>query len=123
MVKKTTGDKIAHLTQELERLVIQQDKINSKVKETRDRVAILKNIAQQERQSQEQASSTESLKRTSEAIKGSGYFIGEQVEIRNPSRGQENQGTIIGKTRDNLLSIKTKSDKIIRRLPKNVRRT
>ena len=111
------------MTQELERLVIQQDKINSKVKETRDRVAILKNIAQQERQSQEQASSTESLKRTSEAIKGSGYFIGEQVEIRNPSRGQENQGTIIGKTRDNLLSIKTKSGKIIRRLPKNVRRT
>ena len=37
-----------------------------------------------------------------EAVAGSGYYIGENVAIINPSRGQEHHGIFIGETRDKL---------------------
>ena len=123
MINKTTGEQLAKLTRELENLVIEQDKINIRVAETRSRVASLKAIAKQELQEQRPIVTAERVARRTEVIRGSGYYIGDKVDIRNPSLGQELQGTVVGKTRDNLLRIQTEGGKILRRLPKNVRRS
>ena len=58
-----------------------------------------------------------------EAAEGSGYYIREVITILNPSEGQERYGIIIGRTRDNLPKLQPTQGKVIRRLPKNVRRT
>ena len=123
MTNMTTGEQVADLTRELEKLGIQQDELNNRGAETRSRVTALNTIALREQQEQRTTGVTERVGKRTEAVKGSGYFIGDQVDIRNPSRGQELQGTVVGRTKDNLLRILTKSGATLRRIPKNVRRS
>ena len=109
MINRTTGEQIANL-RELDNLVIEQDALNSRVAETRNRVATLQALAQQELQEQRTVVTAERVRNRTEAVTGSGYFIGDQIDIHNPSLGQELQGTIVGKTKDNLLRIKREQE-------------
>ena len=113
MSNETTNEQIENLTKKLEILVVEQDEINSRVAETRTRVKALRKLAQQEKREQKG--------NRTEAIAGSGYFIGDLVDIQNPSPGQETRGTIVGKTKGNLLRIQTEGENNLRRAPKNVR--
>ena len=117
----TTNEQITNLTRELENLVIEQEALNNRVTETRERVAALHGIAQLELREQRTIVTAERVQERTEAIEGTGYYIGDQVDIHNPSLGQELRGTVIGKTKDNLLRIQTRTGKVLRRLPKNVR--
>ena len=123
MTNRTTGKQIADLTKELEKLVIQQDELNNRVAETRSRVTALNTIALREQQEQKTTGITEHVGKRTETVNGSRYFIGDQVDIRNPSRGQELQGTVVGMTKNNLPRVLTKGGVTLRRLPKNVRRS
>ena len=42
------------------------------------------------------------------------------MDVLNPNTGQKKRGTVVGKTKDNLVKIETPSKSIIRRLPKNL---
>ena len=114
MIIKSLEERLIELTERLNNLTVQQEEVNTRVAHARIEVAVITEAirADQERQSERE-----------EAVEGSGYYIGEVVTIINPTAGQERYGVITGRTRDNLLKIKPKSGKGIRRLPKNVRRT
>ena len=111
----TLGGRLEELTSQLDGLTVEQDNINSRVVSTRREVAIVKariaaNITR------------EAANNRTSAVTGSGYYVHDRVIIINPSKGQGNSGAVVGETRDGLLKIKPPSGKVIRRLPKNVRR-
>ena len=112
MSTETTSEQIEELTKKLEKLVVEQDDINSRVAATRSKVKVLHELAQEETRKQNE--------NRTEAIAGSGYFIGDLVDIQNPSPGQEVRGKVVGKTKDNLLRIQTETGVTIRRIPRNV---
>ena len=113
MSNKTTREQTENLTRKLENLVIKQDAINSRVAETRTRIKALRELSQRD--------TWEQKGDRTKAILGSGYFIGDLVDIRNPSLGQELRGTIVGTTKDYSLRIQTEAGNTLRRVPKNVR--
>ena len=145
MSNRTLEDKIEELTERLNRLTSQQDNINIRVINTRREINTLREAAQASTTTTTratrpgtvyhvsehgfQASTTAKIttnrdkpKRTA-VITGSGYYIGDQVQIINPSPGQQDQGIVIGETKDKLLKIKPPQGRYIKRLPKNVRKS
>ena len=149
MSNRTLEERIEELTTRLNRLTLQQDNINIRVIYTRRELATLRDAVQANKTTTTrtrtrtpelgagyhvsehgfQASTTanpttdrdDSRKIT--VVTGSGYCIGDQVQIINPSPGQEDQGVVIGETRDKLLKIKPILGRYIKRLPKNVRKS
>ena len=113
MGNEITSEQIENLTKKLEKLVIEQDEINSRVAATRSKVKSLRKLSQEEKREQKGI--------RTESIAGSVYYIGNLVDIRNPSPGQELRVTIVGRTKDNLLRIQTEAGTTLRRIPKNVR--
>ena len=114
MNNRTLEERLKELTLKLEKLSTQQDEIQERVTQIKEEVQSL-------REETKQSSAQDKDTNRTAAVHGSGYHIGDKVEIINPSRGQENQGVIIGVTKDNLLKIKPEVGKYIKRLPKNVR--
>ena len=125
MIIRTTEQRITDLTRKLELLVVQQNKINVRVNNTRNRVARLTTTLQQKNRSlQEEIATvitTERVQERTEAVAGSGYYIGDQVDMQNPNKGQDSSGVVIGRTKYQLIKIQTESGKVLRRLPKNIR--
>ena len=62
------------------------------------------------------------LQGEAEFIKGSKLRIGDFEVIRNPLKDKEDRGEVIGKSKDGLAKIKRQTNKIIRRLPKNLKK-
>ena len=121
MINRTLEEKLEELNTQLNRLTLQQDEINSRVIITRTEVTRLTEEIRAQTATDANIN-RENIDRRVTAVAGSGYHVGDQVVIINPSPGQENHGRVIGETRDGLLKIKQKSGKYIKRLPKNVRR-
>ena len=121
MINRTLEEKLEELNTQLNRLTLQQDETNSRVIITRTEVTRLTEEIRAQTATDANIN-RENIDRRVTAVVGSGYHVGDQVVIINPSPGQENQGRVIGETRDGLLKIKPKSGKYIKRLPKNVRR-
>ena len=125
MNNRTTEQQIEDLNRQLELLVVQQDDINVRVIDTRNRVARLTTTLRREHTTLQEETTTvvtaERIQERTEAVSGSGYYIGDQVEVRYPREGQASSGVVIGRTKDQLLKVQTASGKVIRRLPKNVR--
>ena len=140
----TLEERIEELTTRLNRLTLQQDNINTRVMHTTRKLAILREAVQSGTattimtpvagigyhvgdhgfQTSTTTKSTTSRKdsRRMAVVTGSGYCIGDQVYIINPSPGQEDQGVIIGETREKFLKIKPMLGRYIKRLLKNVRK-
>ena len=119
MINKTLEERLEELNTRLNQLTIQQDNINEQVTHTRREVeTVATEIRSRTRRPREPETRRESVS----AVAGSGYLVGDQVVIINPSPGQENHGVVSGKTRDGLLRIQPPTGKCIRRLPKNVRK-
>ena len=109
-------ENLAELTTRLQYLTIQQDKVNIRVIHTRREVATMTTAIR------DRAIETTTPPTTSERVKAvvdSGYHVGDEVTIINPTPGQESHGVIIGETKDGLLKIKPTVGKYIKRLPKN----
>jgi hypothetical protein len=53
---------------------------------------------------------------------GSGIYEGDRVRVINPNKGQERTGEAFGTTKDGLIKVSTDSGRVIRRLPKNLKR-
>ena len=125
MSNRTTEQQIEDLNRQLELLVVQQDDVNARVIDTRNRVEILTTTLRGEHTTRQEEITTvvtaERAQQRTEAVLGSGYCIGDQVDIRHPREGQESSGVVIGRTKDQLLKVQTASGNVIRRLPKNVR--
>ena len=125
MINRTLEERLEELTTRLNRLTLQQDDINIRVIHTRKELATLIEAIQASTATTTTtttpvASRNES--RRTVAVAGSGYYVGDRVTIINPSPGQEDQGVIIGETRDKLLKIKPSLGKYIKMLPKNVKK-
>ena len=120
-MNKTLEERLDELTERLNFLTIQQDNINEQVTHTRREVVTITTAIRDNAREVAEAEATVTRGRVS-AVTGSGYYVGDQVVIINPSEGQENHGTVIGETRDGLLKIKPTLGKYIKRLPKNVRK-
>ena len=119
MINKTLEERLQELNTRLNQLTIQQVNINEQVTHTRREVETINTeIRSRTRRTQ----GTETLREGVSAVAGSGYLVGDQVIIINPSPGQENHGVVSGETRDGLLRIQPPTGKCIRRLPKNVRK-
>ena len=125
MNNRTTEQQIEELTRQLELLVVQQDDINGRVIDTRNKVARLNITLRRGRTTLQEETITvvtaERIQERTEAVSGSGYYIGDQVDVRHPREGQDSSGVVVGRTKDRLLKILTSSGQVIRRLPKNVR--
>lgn len=57
-----------------------------------------------------------------EVIEDSRTYIGNYVEVQTHPKGQENRGPVIGRIKDGLIKIKTSTNKVIRRLPKSLKK-
>lgn len=121
MTNKTLEERLDELTTRLNYLTIQRDEINSRVIHARREVSIITTAIRDNDNAREAAEANIARDRVS-AVAGSGYYVGDQVIIINPSPRQENHGEVIGETRDGLLKIKPTLGKYIKRLPKNVRK-
>ena len=125
MINRTTEEKLTEVTRHLDLLVLHQEQITAQVNQARSAVTRLTaELLVENRAPQTEATAADIAERVPERIEaviGSRYYIGDQVEVLNPARGQETEGVVIGKTKDNLLRIQTVTEKVIRRLPKNVR--
>ena len=91
----------------LENLKIKQESLSKEIQETKTKV--------------ERFLATEQVE-IKEILTGSGLDHGDKVRIINPSKGEDNEETIYGSIKDNLIKIKTIKGNTIRRLPKNLRR-
>ena len=91
----------------LENLKIKQESLSKEIQETKTKVERLLTTEQVE---------------IKEILTGSGLYHGDKVRIINPSKGEDNEETIYGSIKDNLIKIKTIKGNTIRRLPKNRRR-
>ena len=111
MINREIQDKLTKLTRILNTLSIKQQETNREIKKTRksavELTETIKDLDGEEEYSQE------------EVIKGSNLYISDHAVIQNPSKGQEDRGEIVSKTRDGLVKVKTSTTKIISRLPKN----
>jgi len=112
MDNKETEGVLAEVTEKLDRLLITQQQTNTEIKKTR---AAVKALCARLTHDQEREINTE-------IIPGSGLHKGDKVTIRNPNKGQEKRGTVIGKTRDNLIKLETPGKATIKRSPKNLER-
>lgn len=125
MINRTTEEKLTEVTRQLDLLVLHQEQITAQVNQARSTVTrLIVELLVENRAPQTEATAADIAERMPERIEaviGSRYYIGDQVEVLNPARGQETEGVVIGKTKDNLLRIQTVTEKVIRRLPKNVR--
>ena len=119
MINRTLEERLEELTERLNLLTIQQDSINEQVLLTRREVVTVTSAL---RDNVREAAAADTTRGRVSAVTGSGYYIGDQVVIINPSSNQENHGVVIGETRDGLLKIKPPLGKFIKRLPKNVRK-
>ena len=120
-MNKTLEERLDELTERLNFLTIQQDNINEQVTHTRRELGTIITAIRDNAEEVTETEATVTKERVS-AVAGSGYYIGDKVVITNPSKGQKNQGTVTGETRDGLLKIQPTQGKHIRRLPKNVRK-
>ena len=98
---------VEKLRRELENLEIKQESLSKEIQEIKTRWERLLTTEQVERK---------------EIVKGSGLYHRDKVRVVNPSKGRDNEGTICGSTKDNLVKLKPTKGNIIRRLPKNLRR-
>lgn len=110
MNNKETERALEKVTEKLDKLLITQQQTNTEIKKTR---AVVKALYTRLTHDQE-------IGISAEIIPGSGLHKGDKVIILNPNKGQENQGTVVGKTRDNLIKIETPGKTTIKRLPKNL---
>ena len=125
MINRTTEEKLTEVTRQLDLPILHQEQITAQVNQARSAVTrLIVELLVENRAPQTEATAAdiaEHVPERIEAVIGYRYYIGDQVEVLNPARGQETEGVVIGKTKDNLLRIQTVTEKVIRRLPKNVR--
>ena len=119
MNNETLEERLHELTTKINYLTIKQDEVNRRVNHARRELATITTAIGDNAREATEANIT--IDRVS-AVVGSGYYVGDQVIIINPSPRQENHGEVIGETRDGLLKIKPTLGKYIKRLPKNVRK-
>ena len=112
MNNKKTERALAKVTEKLDKLLITQQQTNTEIKKTR---AAVKALCTRLTHDQERGISAE-------IIPGSGLRKGDKVIILNPNKGQEKQGTVVRKTRDNLIKIETPGKATIKKIPKNLER-
>ena len=101
-----------------EKLENEQRSLSEKIAQTRSAIGGLTYLlseAHEQEQDQEEP-------REKEVIPGSGLYLGNRVRILNPSKGQENQGEVIGRTKNALIKIKTRTGSVIHRIPRNVKK-
>ena len=112
MDNKETEGALTRITEKLDSLILTQQQTNTEIRETRAAVRALRArlTHDQERQN------------SREIIPGSGLRKGDKVKVLNPNKGQEKRGTVVGKTRDNLIKLETPGKATIKRLPKNLER-
>ena len=123
MINKTLEERLEELNTRFNRLTLLQEDVNSRLIATRAEVTTLAEEIRAQASATAAANTIrENRNRRVTAVPGSGYHIGDQVVVINPSPGQENHDQVIGETRDGLLKVKPPLGKYIKRLPKNVRR-
>ena len=106
MTGRENQDKVQELTNMLNTLFIQQEKITEAILETKEAVNKL----------------TKVIPKT-ELVEGSGIHFGDRVEILNPNKNQFTAGRAIGVTKDHLVKVKSTTGQVIRRLLKNIKKT
>ena len=112
MDNKETERALEKVTEKLDKLLITHQQTNTELKKTKAGVKALYTKLTHDHE-----------RRISvEIIPGSGLQKGDKVTILNPNEGQEKRGTVVGKTKDNLIKIETPGKATIRRLPKNLER-
>ena len=111
----TRNQELIKLTEALNRLEINQAKLarqqyilSKEVKETRKRIEKLDNQKQN------------TIKE--EVVPGSSLYIGDKVRITNPKPGQDDKGEVCGATINGLIKLKSETEAVIRRLPKNLKK-
>ena len=97
--------KIEELREELVRLEIRQETLRRDTRVPRTNLDRL---------------TTTDEKTEEEITPGTGLRHGDKITIINPSKGQDKEGILCGKTKDNLIKLKPSKGKVIRRLPKNL---
>ena len=106
MTGRENQDKVQELINRLELLSIQQEKLTEDILKAKEEVNKLTKV---------------NLK--TELIEGSGICLGDSIEILNPNQNQFTTGIVIGKTKDHLVKFKSITGQVIRRLPKNIKKT
>ena len=108
--------KIKELTEKLDKLTFIQQQTNTEIRKTRSAVKALN------RTLRHTTTYNQEREIIVEIIPGSGLHKGDKVDVLHPNIGQEKQGTVVGKTKDNLVKVETPSKGINSRLPKNLAR-
>ena len=116
---------VTKLTEALRKLELKQEKLENKQRSLSEKIAQTRSaiggltyiLSEAHEQDQDQEEPREK-----EVIPGAGLYIGNRVRILNPSKGQENQGEVIGRTKNALIKIKTRTGNIIHRIPRNVKK-
>ena len=110
MTDKEIRDSMNKLLTTFESLTIKQAETRREIKNTKTRVLRLKGILKNK---------TKHTGNTDLSAKGSDLQIRDRVRILNSSIGQQNEGEIVGKTKDNLIKVRTENGKVVRRILRN----
>ena len=112
MDNEETERALTRITEKLDCLIQTQQQTNLEIRETIAAATALRARLTQDRE----------RRNTREIIPGSGLRKGDRVKVLNPNQGQEEQGTVVGKTRGNFVKLETPDKATIKRLSKNLER-
>ena len=97
MINRTLEEQLEALTSRLARLTAEHDNIKSRVLNTRrEAETIIAEISARSREETVTNTTREAMTNRTSALVGSGYYVGDQVIVINPSEGQGNHGVVIG---------------------------
>ena len=114
MNNRQLQDKTGKLTESLKQLTVKQEEISQDINNIKiEVITITEALRTQEIEKQECTTVRH------EIIQGTEIYLGDTVEIINPSRGQERKGKTIGRIKDGLMKMLMVEGKKTRRLPKN----
>ena len=116
------GEKnIEDLSNELERLCLRQDRLETQQKELSRAIRVNSvSIGRLTYKVNKGREPPPPLQR--ELVSGTGIYEGDRVRVINPNKGQERKGEAFGTTKDGLIKVRANSGQVIRRLPKNLRK-
>ena len=114
-------ENIKNLSDELERLCLKQERLESQQRELsraiRVNCVLIRRLTYKVNKGREPPPPLQQ-----ELVSGSGIYEGDRVRVINPNKGQERTGESSGTTKDGLIKVSTDSGRVIRRLPKNLKR-